>query len=180
MLYPLSSTNVISLKVRYSMYQVVNAYRANNAENKTPFTVSGTGKPLRQFIYSLDLAKLFIWQLREYDDVEPVILSGKASSDNMIFIGWLKSVFLVGENEEISIKQVTDAIVKAVGFDGEYSVGNLNKNRFYHVSNVHYVVRCYSCRWAIPQACIECQTLGPDWRVWIYSVRNRYVFLCIP
>lgn len=69
------------------MYQVVNAYRANNAENKTPFTVSGTGKPLRQFIYSLDLAKLFIWQLREYDDVEPVILSGKASSDNMIFIG---------------------------------------------------------------------------------------------
>jgi GDP-L-fucose synthase len=38
--------------------------------------VSGTGKPLRQFIYSHDLAKLFIWMLREYDDVEPVILSG--------------------------------------------------------------------------------------------------------
>jgi GDP-L-fucose synthase len=38
--------------------------------------VLGTGKPLRQFIYSFDLAKLFIWQLREYDDVEPVILSG--------------------------------------------------------------------------------------------------------
>jgi len=46
------------------------------AENGTPFVVSGTGKPLRQFIYSEDLAKLFIWQLREYDDVEPVILSG--------------------------------------------------------------------------------------------------------
>ena len=45
-------------------------------ENGTPFVVSGTGKPLRQFIYSEDLAKLFIWQLREYDDVEPVILSG--------------------------------------------------------------------------------------------------------
>lgn len=42
----------------------------------TPFVVLGTGKPLRQFIYSFDLAKLFIWQLREYDDVEPVILSG--------------------------------------------------------------------------------------------------------
>ena len=46
------------------------------AENGTPFIVAGTGKPLRQFIYSRDLAKLFIWQLREYDDVEPLILSG--------------------------------------------------------------------------------------------------------
>jgi len=40
--------------------------------------------------------------LREHDDVEPVILS-------------------VGENEEVSIKEVADAIVKAVGFQGEYS-----------------------------------------------------------
>lgn len=71
-------------------------------KNGTPFVVGGTGKPLRQFIYSRDLAKLFIWQLREYDDVEPVILS-------------------VGENEEISIKQVTDAIVKAMDFKGEYT-----------------------------------------------------------
>jgi nucleoside-diphosphate-sugar epimerase len=47
-----------------------------NLENNTPFVVAGSGKPLRQFIYSRDLAKLFIWQLREYDDVEPVILSG--------------------------------------------------------------------------------------------------------
>ena len=41
-------------------------------ENGTPFVVGGTGKPLRQFIYSRDLAKLFIWELREYDDVEGV------------------------------------------------------------------------------------------------------------
>ncbi|KAG5726506.1 GDP-L-fucose synthase [Termitomyces sp. T112] len=70
-------------------------------KNGTPFVVSGTGKPLRQFIYSRDLAKLFIWQLREYNDVEPVILS-------------------VGEDEEVSIKEVADAIVKAVGFEGQY------------------------------------------------------------
>ncbi|KAF8352047.1 hypothetical protein F5887DRAFT_933714 [Amanita rubescens] len=62
----------------------------------------GTGKPLRQFIYSYDLAKLFIWMLREYNDVEPVILS-------------------VGEDEEVSIKEVADAIVKAVGFEGNYT-----------------------------------------------------------
>ncbi len=32
--------------------------------------------PLRQFIYSLDLAKLFLWVVREYDEVDPIILSG--------------------------------------------------------------------------------------------------------
>ncbi|GAB1520430.1 hypothetical protein RhiTH_003505 [Rhizoctonia solani] len=70
-------------------------------KNGTPFVVSGTGKPLRQFIYSRDLAKLFIWMLRDYESVEPLILS-------------------VGEDEEVSIRSVADAIVKAVGFEGEY------------------------------------------------------------
>jgi GDP-L-fucose synthase len=41
------------------------------------FVVLGSGKPLRQFIYSLDLARLFIWTLRNYNDIEPIILSGK-------------------------------------------------------------------------------------------------------
>lgn len=41
------------------------------------FTVMGTGKPLRQFIYSIDLAKLFVWVLREYNEIDPIILSGK-------------------------------------------------------------------------------------------------------
>jgi len=70
-------------------------------KNNTPFVVSGTGKPLRQFIYSYDLAKLFIWMLREYDDVEPV-------------------TFCVSEDEEVSIREVADAIVEATGFQGEY------------------------------------------------------------
>jgi len=70
-------------------------------KNGTPFVVSGTGKPLRQFIYSRDLAKLMIWTLREYDETEPIILSP-------------------AEDDEVSIKQVADAIVKAVGFEGDY------------------------------------------------------------
>jgi len=49
-------------------------------ENGTPFKVMGDGSPLRQFIYSRDLAKLFIWQLREYESVEPVIFSGTAQA----------------------------------------------------------------------------------------------------
>jgi len=70
-------------------------------KNNTEFIVSGTGKPLRQFIYSRDLAKLFIWTLREYDEIEPIILS-------------------VGEKDEVSIKDVAETIVEAVGFTGTF------------------------------------------------------------
>lgn len=41
----------------------------------TPFIVKGTGKPLRQFVYSKDLARLMIWTLEEYDDKSPLILA---------------------------------------------------------------------------------------------------------
>ncbi|KAG5877660.1 hypothetical protein JTB14_015624 [Gonioctena quinquepunctata] len=63
------------------------------------FTVMGTGKPLRQFIYSLDLARLFLWVLREYPEIEPIILS-------------------VDEKSEVSIKELAEEIVKAYGFNG--------------------------------------------------------------
>lgn len=47
------------------------------AEEGTALQVWGSGRPRRQFIYSLDLARLFLWVLREYNEVEPIILSGK-------------------------------------------------------------------------------------------------------
>lgn len=51
--------------------------KSSESPEKTVFTVLGTGRPLRQFIYSLDLAELFLWVLREYTSVEPLILSGE-------------------------------------------------------------------------------------------------------
>jgi len=68
--------NAISQRVSFQRILCFSVYTLLCPDNGTPFVVSGTGKPLRQFIYSYDLAKLFIWMLREYDDVEPVILSG--------------------------------------------------------------------------------------------------------
>ena len=44
-------------------------------ENGEPFSVKGTGKPLRQFIYSEDLAKLVMWALFIYDEKKNIILS---------------------------------------------------------------------------------------------------------
>ncbi|CAL1283765.1 unnamed protein product [Larinioides sclopetarius] len=46
-------------------------------KNGTPLTIWGSGKPLRQFIYSNDLARLIVWVLREYNEINPIILSGE-------------------------------------------------------------------------------------------------------
>jgi GDP-L-fucose synthase len=70
-------------------------------ENGTPFTIWGSGTPLRQFIYSRDLAELTVWVLREYDrDPNPITLS-------------------VDEADEVSIREVALAVAKACQFDGE-------------------------------------------------------------
>ncbi|XP_053706742.1 GDP-L-fucose synthase-like [Synchiropus splendidus] len=65
----------------------------------SPLVVWGSGAPRRQFIYSLDLARLFLWVLREYPEVEPIILS-------------------VGEEEEVSIREAAEAVVEALDFSG--------------------------------------------------------------
>lgn len=69
-------------------------------EGGDTFTVMGTGKPLRQFIYSLDLAKLFIWVLRDYNEIDPIILS-------------------VDEESEVSINRLAEELVKAFNFKGK-------------------------------------------------------------
>merc|ERR1712117_2162 len=74
------------------------AYEAK--KNGTPFEIWGTGSPLRQFIYSLDLARLFVWVLREYEEVEPIILA-------------------TDEEDEVSIKEVAEMILEAFDFKGE-------------------------------------------------------------
>lgn len=60
-------------------------------KNGTDLTIWGTGAPLRQFIYSHDLARLTIWTMRNYHSPEPIILS-------------------VSEKDEVSIKDVAYAV----------------------------------------------------------------------
>lgn len=69
-------------------------------QNNTPFTIWGSGTPLRQFVYSLDLAELTVWVMREYHDPTPITLS-------------------VDEQEEVSIKEVALSVAKAMEFEGE-------------------------------------------------------------
>jgi len=65
-----------------------------------PFTIWGSGTPLRQFIYSLDLAELVVWVMREYHSPDPITLS-------------------VDEAAEVSIKEAALSVVKAMKFEGE-------------------------------------------------------------
>jgi len=66
-----------------------------------PFTVWGTGKARRQFIWSEDLGRLFLWVMRSYDETEPIILS-------------------VSESEEKSIDEAAKSVAKAYKFSGEW------------------------------------------------------------
>tara|TARA_B110000503_G_scaffold16972_2_gene24399 strand:+ start:1039 stop:1941 length:903 start_codon:yes stop_codon:yes gene_type:complete len=66
-------------------------------QNKTDFTVWGSGKPLREFIYSKDVARLAEWTLENYEGTEPLIFSG---------------------DEEYSIKDLVDILVAEFKFKG--------------------------------------------------------------
>lgn len=65
-----------------------------------PFTVWGSGTPLRQFIFNEDLGALMIWVMRSYESIDPIILS-------------------VGEEDEVSIKHAALAVAEGMGYNGE-------------------------------------------------------------
>ena len=67
-------------------------------KNNTPFKIWGSGKPLREFIFSKDVGKLTEWVLKNYEEEEPIIFS---------------------TSQEVSIKDVVGLIVKHMSFTGE-------------------------------------------------------------
>jgi GDP-L-fucose synthase len=67
-------------------------------QNNTDFVVWGSGNPLREFIFSKDVAKLSEWAANHYDESEPIIFS---------------------TSEEISIKDLVDLLVKEFNFKGK-------------------------------------------------------------
>lgn len=67
-------------------------------DNLPSVTNWGTGKPLREFLHVDDLAESIYHLLETYDDPMPIN---------------------IGSGEEISIKELSDLIQKAVGYEGE-------------------------------------------------------------
>ena len=54
-------------------------------EKNEDFRIWGSGKPLREFIHSSDIAKLTKWVLENYEETEPIILS----NSNEVSIGYI-------------------------------------------------------------------------------------------
>lgn len=69
-------------------------------KNGTVLSIWGSGTPLRQFIFNRDLGELTVWVLRDYDSVEPIILS-------------------VPEEDEVTIRDVALMIAEASGLPME-------------------------------------------------------------
>ena len=70
----------------------------NAQRDNTDFVVWGSGTPLREFIYSKDIAKLSEWALDNYNESEPIIFSN---------------------SNEISIKDLVDLLVNEFNFKGK-------------------------------------------------------------
>lgn len=69
-------------------------------KNNTEYSIWGSGKPLRQFIFNRDLAKLMVWTLLSYEDTDPIILSPP-------------------ESQEVSIESIARKIAQVMDFQGE-------------------------------------------------------------
>ncbi len=67
-------------------------------QNGEKFIVKGSGKPLRQFIHTVDLGKLILWVAESYNDKESIILS-------------------VGEKDEVSIGYVAELVARAFDYE---------------------------------------------------------------
>lgn len=76
---------------------IAKAYTAKKTGK--PLEIWGTGKAMRQLIYSHDLGKLLIWAMRSYEEVSPL--------------------FCVPE-DEISIKEATEVIAKCFNLKEEF------------------------------------------------------------
>jgi GDP-L-fucose synthase len=92
--FSLNSGHVIPML----LHKMYNAQRDN-----TDFVVWGSGTPLREFIYSKDIAKLSEWALDNYNESEPIIFSNSI---------------------EISITDLVDLLVKEFNFKGKVIFDN--------------------------------------------------------
>lgn len=96
---------------------LISKFLESASSNNSP-VINGTGKPLRQFIYSVDLAKIIRYLVGNYDDTKPVICCS---------------------DEEITIAELVDKISEVLDFQLKHKFdttkpdGNLRKT----VSNAY-------------------------------------------
>jgi GDP-L-fucose synthase len=91
---PNDNFNITEGHVVPALIHKIHLAKLNNSE----LVVWGSGNPLREFIYSADIANLALWMLENYDDENPLILS---------------------HGNEISISKLVELIAHKMDFKGK-------------------------------------------------------------
>lgn len=114
--FSLEQSHVVPGLIHKAYLSVVEAQRAGLESAK--LKVCGTGKPLRQFIYAPDLARIILWAVEEYADTEALICCPDE-----------KDEISIGRTAEIICDIFSDRfnIRLEVEFDVDQSDGQLKK-----------------------------------------------------
>jgi len=67
-------------------------------QNRTDLTIWGSGKPLREFVYSGDIATLALWAIENYDEESPIIFTSGI---------------------EVSIRELAELVARKMKFEGK-------------------------------------------------------------
>lgn len=82
------------------LYETIYLKEPNKPTEEKEFVVYGSGRPTRMFIFSKDLARIFVWLMRNYESIDPVICCPDMSA-------------------EVTIADVARLIAKAFNFKGK-------------------------------------------------------------
>ena len=91
-------------------------------QNNSELVIWGDGSPLREFIYSKDVARLAEWAVDNYDEAEPIIFS---------------------TSEEISIAEVVELLVSAFNFNGNVRFDTSKPNGQYRKPSDNSKLKSY-------------------------------------
>ncbi len=84
--------------------------------NKISIEIWGTGKPMREFLWSEDMADacVFLMENRDFDDIRNTEHVARSTSDEI-----RNTHINIGTGIDISIKELAETIKEIVGFQGE-------------------------------------------------------------
>jgi GDP-L-fucose synthase len=106
----------------------------------------GTGKPLREFTFARDAAKIILWLAENYDDEKPVN---------------------IGNPEQVSIEELARIIAKEIGYEGRCNFDNSKPDGQFEKPSSNSFLRSLGCN-------IQYTPLRDGLKETIKSFKERY------